>query len=237
MQHKINIKNKNKMIYVIGGIKGGVGKSTLACQLASLNAANGKNTLLVDADPQQATATRFNENREGSELKNLFTSVQLQDKQLLTQLTKLSKNYDDVVVDVPGKDSVAQRCALVVADVLLTPFPPKDPDLATLHLVADIVEMAMPNNVDLKWFVFRNMAYPNNKDNQSAVKFIKEHEIEEATVLEEKITNRKAFSDAMTEGKGVWEIKKANQKAIDEIKALYSIIFKIEINFNIYENA
>ena len=38
------------MILVVGGIKGGVGKSTLASNLAVLAARGGKDVLLVDGD-------------------------------------------------------------------------------------------------------------------------------------------------------------------------------------------
>jgi chromosome partitioning protein len=55
---KINVKSEDAMIYVVRGIKGGSGKTTVATNLTVALVLEGRDILLVDADDQE-TATDF----------------------------------------------------------------------------------------------------------------------------------------------------------------------------------
>jgi len=56
------------MIRVVFNQKGGVGKSSITCNLAAVSAANGRRTLVVDLDPQ-GNSTHYIMGRPASELK------------------------------------------------------------------------------------------------------------------------------------------------------------------------
>ena len=111
------------MIVVCGGIKGGVGKTTLATNLAVIRAAQGRDVLLVDAD-EQGTASDFTvvRNETYSERGGAgYTSIKLHGGAVRTEILRLSPKYDDVVVDVGGRDTAGQRAALSIADVYIRP--------------------------------------------------------------------------------------------------------------------
>nr|CAA38510.1 unknown [Pseudomonas aeruginosa PAO1] len=110
----------NPMILLLGGEKGGTGKSCLAQNLAVWIQARGGDVLLLDADPQGTTADWAEERSQQSDLKAIPV-VQAQG-QIRSTLTDLQKRYRQIVVDAGGADSEALRSAMTVATHMLIPF-------------------------------------------------------------------------------------------------------------------
>ncbi len=211
------------MIVVTGGIKGGSGKTTIATHLAIMRAHDNKDVLLVDADDQE-TSFDFSSLRSSSEddLRS-YTCIKLSGKAVRSEILKLKNKYDDIIVDAGGRDTVNQRAALSVADILIVPFVPRSFDLWTLDTVAAIVEEIRQINPNLKSYAFLNRADSRGYDNSEAKELISEKEnIKMYDVI---ICNRKAFGNAASEGKAVHEVKNADPKAISEIHALYKNVF------------
>ena len=89
------------MIVTVGNSKGGVGKTTLAVNLAIVLAASGRDVLLVDGD-EQRTALTFTELRTTMLGAPGYTAVSLQGTALRTQVRQLAAKYDEIVIDVGG---------------------------------------------------------------------------------------------------------------------------------------
>ena len=93
-------------VVVVANQKGGVGKSTLACNLAVCAAKDGKKVMLIDADPQASTMT-FRE-RRGAEDISAVSIV----KPTLLQDVKNFSNFDLIFIDAGGRDNSLFRSAM-----------------------------------------------------------------------------------------------------------------------------
>ncbi|ELW77022.1 MULTISPECIES: AAA family ATPase [Acinetobacter] len=193
-------------IFVVANQKGGVGKTTLATNLAVALSKKGK-TILVDGDDQQSSF-RWNSRREDK-----IDTVHLKDN-LKEELLKLNETYDYVIVDVAGKDGVEFRSALVVADKLVIPTQPSQTDIEVLPFVLKLVAIAKQNNPKLETFVVLNKAPSNSKSTEVEAAHELLNTIKSVKTLKTIIRDRKQFRDAMIDGLSVLEMN--SSKAKDE---------------------
>jgi chromosome partitioning protein len=215
------------MILVCGGIKGGVGKTTLATSMVILRSASGKDVLLVDAD-DQATATDFTAVRNQSLADQGgagYTSIQLHGAAVRSEVMKLASKYDDVIIDVGGRDTAGQRAALLVADVYVVPFLPGSFDIWTLDSVGALIEDAKAFNDKLKAICLINRADSQGSDNKEAAEIARE--IPNLTYIDAPLGNRKAFRSAAAQGLAVTELKPQDSKAISELTIVFRNLFSI----------
>lgn len=211
------------MILVVGGIKGGSGKTTLATNLTTIRAADEKKVLLVDADDQRS-ATDWVEQREALYPEcTKFVTISLTGKSIYSQLPKMTNDYDDIIVDTGGRDTTSQRAALAIADYFLVPFKPRSIDIWTIGSVKRMIAEILSINENLKCSFVINQADSNGTDNQSSLNVLSE--CTEAVCVPLFIGNRKSFCNAAADGLSVVETKVKDRKAIGEILHLYNFIY------------
>jgi chromosome partitioning protein len=214
------------MIVTIGNTKGGVGKTTLAVNLAIFQAAKGRDVLLVDGD-EQGSASLFSQLRAELLGKSGYTAVGLYGAAVRTQIRQLAPKYDDVVIDVGGRDTGSLRAALTVSDIVLVPVQPRTFDIWALDAMAVLVAEAREINPSLHAFAFLNAADAQGRDNTEAREAMAE--LSGIRALDVMIVRRKAFPNAAAQGRGVVEMRPADTKAVEELSALAYIAFRQQI--------
>lgn len=213
------------MKLVCGGIKGGSGKTSVAVNLAVMRSKAGKQVLLVDADSaDNANASDFAELRDSVlEGGKGFDATKLNGKAVMTNVPGLAKRYEDTIIDVGGADSISQRGAIAVADVLLLPVFPSSLDIWVLGKVESVISEARQYNPNLRVVSFLMRADSSGSTNDEAAEILRG--IEGIEFHEVPVVNRKVFRAAAAQGLGVVEVKPRDSKAIEEISALYEKVF------------
>ncbi|GJE62068.1 AAA family ATPase [Methylobacterium trifolii] len=213
------------MILMVGNTKGGVGKTTLAVQLAIGRARQGRQVWLVDADTQGTASMSIAERTLGP---GIACSSYIEPKTLRSQVKQQLAGYDDVVIDVGGRDNGVLRTALMLTDVALVPFAPMSFDLWAMHNMAKAVSDVNGERDGLRVFAVMNQAEPreNSVDNAEAASAVRE--IPEFEYLDLPIRKRKAFSVASSQGMGVHETTPPDPKAVAELDRLLAAVFVLE---------
>jgi chromosome partitioning protein len=214
------------MIVLIGGEKGGTGKSTLATNLCAWLAVAGQDVLLLDADRQGTSASWAAERSQRAELAAVHCVQRYGN--LLPAIQDLRQRYENVVIDAGGRDSEELRTGMAVADKLYSPAKASQSDLWTIDHLARLVDLARAFNTRLEARVLISMAPTNPRINEERDAAEMLAEFSERLSLSRYVTReRKSYRDAMREGRGVMEM--TDPKATTEIESIAKEIYGVEV--------
>lgn len=181
--------------------------------------------LLVDGD-EQGTASLFTELRAQQHGERVgYTAINLQGAALRTQVRQLVAKYDEIVIDVGGRDTGSLRAALTVSHTLLIPVQPRSFDIWSIDQMAALVREAREINEQLRALVILNAADAQGRDNEEALEALRE--VADLELLPCTIGRRKAFPNAAAAGKAVIEPGAKDGKAIKELEQLIAKLYNV----------
>ena len=195
----------------VAGAKGGVGKTTLAVHLAVAAVQQGRDVVLVDADPQ-LSAVRWSERRSSSEPVVLGRAV----SQLAAEMERIAGFGADVaIVDTPPRAWVgADNAALVaakLADVVLVPCRPSIFDIESTAISVQRLQAATAAPVVV---VLNGCAHRGREADEAAEALGGLG----AQVCPARIGQRVAFARSLLDGRAAQEVEPGGKAADDVLR-------------------
>jgi chromosome partitioning protein len=226
-------------VILIGGEKGGTGKTTTAVNLALMASIMGHDVMLVDATiAKQASSFKFINRRKEIGLKPTPHCVKIHGKYIHEELNSLDTRYETVIVDVGGADSVELRSAMAASCVtdMYSPFKPSDPDLETLQTMDEIVYLARSYNEKLNCRILLTQL-PILMGSASTVSDAKEliKTYEYLSLATTVLCNRMSVQGAYGKGKAVVEYEEERRQNLPKYK-VKDYLYQGSIEFcNLYK--
>ncbi|NOR26181.1 MAG: AAA family ATPase [Desulforhopalus sp.] len=212
-------------IVLIGGEKGGTGKTTLATNMAAMLALQGKDVLLLDTD-RQGTASFWATVREETEIEYRIACVQKFGKGLASQVRDLADRYDEIVIDAGGRDSMELRYSLGVCDRAYIPVQPFQFDIWTLRQMDELIEVAQGFNENLQAYIVLNRVSSNPlvREAQETLTFVREEGFQHLGLMDSVLRDRIAFRKSARDGLSVVEWKQ-DKKAAEEMNHFFREVY------------
>ncbi|MBI1424678.1 MAG: AAA family ATPase [Gammaproteobacteria bacterium] len=214
-----NTNNKKGLITVIANLKGGSGKSTVAFNLGLWLQKKGQPVVAYDLDPQCTLTDVAEVRREEGYAPPL---VVYQQRDNLRE--QLQIHPGQVLVDVGAANMAAMKDAIAVADRVVVPVPPSQPDVWATQRFLHIVEEATAGSHKPELLVFVNRA-----DTHCAVRESDETEavlgqLEGISLIPHRLYQRTIYRRSLSEGLAIHELSRRS-KAVAEFDALAKALF------------
>ena len=204
------------MIIALLNQKGGVGKTTLAVNLADALCGRSCRVLLIDADPQ-GSALAWSAVREKAPR---FPVVGMPKASLHKDLPSIASDYDVVLIDGPPRSNDIARSAILAADLVLIPVQPSPVDVWATDATVKLVQEAQTWREDIRAAFVLNRRIANTAIGRDVVDVFADQPF---PVLLQAVTQRVAFAESFTRGLSVLEAEPLSAAA-SEIKALARLV-------------
>lgn len=206
------------MIIGILNQKGGVGKTTLAVNLAAALQRQGGRVLLIDADPQ-GSALDWAAAREEPPL---FAVVGLPRATVHKEIAVIGEGYDHIVIDGPPRVTDLARSAIMASDLVLIPVQPSPYDIWAADEVVKLIAEARVYKETIKSVFVVNRKIANTAIGRDVGEALAAYPV---PVLKAFVTQRVVFAEAVAQGKSIFEIDQEGLAA-KEVQAVLDELMK-----------
>jgi len=208
------------MITVVGSLKGGSGKSTVAFNLAIWLAKAGQHVLAIDADPQSTLSDVMDIRGE----EGLQPLVKVSKADLLDYPERLKDASKEVLIDIGTANMEAIKKALKLADRILIPVPPSQADIWSTQRFVRFVhsQIDQENPPDILGFINRADTHRSITESDEAAEALVE--LPGIRFIKPRLAQRTIYRRSFSEGMAVFEMKRS-KKAAKEWDSFVALLY------------
>jgi chromosome partitioning protein len=199
----------------VANLKGGVGKSTTTINLAAAAQMAGIQTAIIDLDPDQQAAAKWNDSRT-AERPQVFSAVHSRVPQSIAEAERGGAEL--VFIDTAAFEQKILAASVPVADLVLIPCRPTAQDVQYLTATSDIVAIHQKPVA-----IVLNQVEPRLPETEQARSLITKLGLSLSPMY---LSKAVAYQRAIAAGLGVTEFEPAG-KAAQEVLSLLDWISRL----------
>lgn len=205
------------MVISVINLKGGVGKTTIAINLAVALAHRGKKVCIVDTDREQLSAVKWSGQRDDD--RPPVPVIAVGDK-LVREVQTHAKNFDVVILDGSPQLGELANQTLIVSEVVVVPVANSVLEFWSMDNFAQRFKQAQQLKEGVGGSIVGLCLFNRYNEKQNLSKEMKEalRQFPEFEPLKTTLADRVAYKEAMMQGLGAVEYK--DPKAKKEIEKL-----------------